>query len=88
MRSIPIEGLFGGGVYLADRPDKVDQYCTPDHGKTPELTGLHRRIYRGFRGGHDINDIYVFICRVTLGYAAFRKDANPQESAVWSSIPE
>lgn len=70
-----IEGLFGAGIYLADRVEKIDQYVTPDGklrtDKSP-LEDLHKLLATGgssFKSWPPGSNIYyAFVCRAVLGY--------------------
>lgn len=68
-------GLFGSGVYLAEDPEKADQYVTPDskYGASG-LEELHSRLFRG-GARHPQDDIfYVFVCRAVAGVPVRTKD--------------
>lgn len=63
-------GQFGKGVYLAEDPEKADQYATPDPKYcAPGLEGLHKRLFRESSGvrhpGEDL--FYSFVVRAAAG---------------------
>jgi hypothetical protein len=76
-------GMFGGGVYLAERVEKIDQYCTPDAGfEHPELEDLHSALYCAGGNTHPREDIfYCFVvraaCGIPLSIRGLRAEANP-----------
>jgi hypothetical protein len=69
-----LNGMLGAGIYLAEKPEKIDQYCTADHthGAHP---ALHSRIFHADHqidhpngnGGQD-DLFYAFVTRCTLGW--------------------
>jgi len=68
-------GKFGKGVYLAEDPEKADQYTTPD----PEYdaaSDLHKRLYRaGSATRHPGEDLfYMFLVRAAAGLAMRTRD--------------
>jgi len=68
-------GLFGCGVYMAEDPSKVDQYCTCDNASVADehVKDLHERIYHS--NPHPGGKIYYcFAVRVALGCPVFTKD--------------
>lgn len=69
-------GLFGSGIYLAEDPSKIDQYCTADTGSSDDehVKHLHSKIFtRG--SSHPGGKIYYcFGVRVPLGIAVRTKD--------------
>lgn len=71
-------GKFGKGVYLAEDPEKADQYATPDSKYCSEglLADLHRRLYRkGSRTRHPGEDLfYMFVVRAVGGIPTLTKD--------------
>lgn len=70
-------GMFGKGVYLAEDPEKSDQYATPDPKyRASGLDNLHRRLYRaGIGTRHPCEDLfYVFVVRAAAGIAVRTKD--------------
>lgn len=70
-----IGGLFGAGVYLAERPDKTDQYCVPDVPGISDasMAELHSRLYRkSTRSKEDV--FYTFLCRAILGVSVYTQD--------------
>jgi hypothetical protein len=77
-------GAFGGGVYLAEAIEKIDQYCTPDPGfETPGLEDLHSRLFRAGGNTHPREDLfYCFIvraaCGVCLRTRGIRQDKDPK----------
>lgn len=64
-----LKGLFGAGNYLAEDPEKIDQYTRPDPGlETPGLEEIHSRLYRAGGNYHPGEDMfYCFIVRATCG---------------------
>lgn len=78
-------GLFGHGTYLAEDIAKNDQYCTYDehHGAHPEL---HDLLFSD-PSHHPGQLLYVFVCRVLLGYPVRTKDGQMDEAgrSIWSS---
>eukprot|EP00931_Biecheleriopsis_adriatica_P030470 TRINITY_DN17970_c0_g1_i1.p1 TRINITY_DN17970_c0_g1~~TRINITY_DN17970_c0_g1_i1.p1 ORF type:complete len:606 (+),score=91.07 TRINITY_DN17970_c0_g1_i1:51-1868(+) len=78
-------GLLGHGVYLAEDPSKMDQYCTPDTGPgMPGLEKLHAELYSDDHS-HPGRCFYALVCRVTLGLPVFTKNGktdlhNPLET--------
>ncbi|CAK9050515.1 unnamed protein product [Durusdinium trenchii] len=65
-----LKGIFGAGNYLAEDPEKIDQYTRPDPGLgTPGLEELHSRLYRAGGNHHpdDDNIFYCFLVRATCG---------------------
>merc|ERR1712007_95058 len=69
-------GLFGKGVYLAEDPSKIDQYCTPDMERAAEgseLALLHNRLYPS-SSRHPAEVFYGFVVRTMLGMPIFTQD--------------
>lgn len=83
-----IRGLFGGGVYLAERPEKVDQYTTPDSSSNSGCEELHRRLYKN-ASDHDAEVFYAIVCRATLGFPVLSSDgvrsAHPPHEPIFVS---
>eukprot|EP00929_Paragymnodinium_shiwhaense_P043487 TRINITY_DN22363_c0_g1_i5.p1 TRINITY_DN22363_c0_g1~~TRINITY_DN22363_c0_g1_i5.p1 ORF type:complete len:289 (-),score=62.78 TRINITY_DN22363_c0_g1_i5:263-1129(-) len=85
-------GLFGSGIYVAEDPSKIDQYCTPDAecGEVgdPDVKLLHEKLY-GSERSHPGRVFYGFVVRVTLGYPVYTKDgennADNQSESVWAT---
>eukprot|EP00927_Polykrikos_kofoidii_P059767 TRINITY_DN54902_c0_g1_i1.p1 TRINITY_DN54902_c0_g1~~TRINITY_DN54902_c0_g1_i1.p1 ORF type:complete len:678 (-),score=90.56 TRINITY_DN54902_c0_g1_i1:65-2053(-) len=70
-------GMFGKGVYLAEDPEKSDQYASPDSEYcAPGLENLHKRLYRlGSGTRHPCEDLfYVFVVRAAAGLSLRTKD--------------
>ena len=70
-------GAFGKGVYLAEDPEKADQYATPDAKYCADgLKDLHARLYRQGSGTrHPGSDVfYMFVVRAAAGIAVRTKD--------------
>lgn len=65
-RLCSLDGMFGGGAYLAEDCGKCDQYAAVDAGphQHPEL---HQLLYQAHGLKHPLNVHYAFLCRVTLG---------------------
>jgi hypothetical protein len=62
-------GGFGAGIYLAEDPEKADQYCSADPKyASPDLEDLHYRLFRPEGNKHPNEDIfYCFVVRTLLG---------------------
>jgi len=84
-------GLFGSGVYLAEDPSKIDQYCTPDDEANSDVAAdvrlLHDTLYDEVP--HPGRCFYAFGVRVSLGFPVYTKDGeydsmNSSES-VWAT---
>jgi len=69
-------GKFGKGVYLAEDPEKPDQYVTPDTKyMAPGLEDLHKRLYRARCARHPNEDLfYVFAVRAAAGIPVRTRD--------------
>jgi len=70
-------GKFGKGVYLAEDPEKADQYATPDpEYRAPGLEDLHQRLYRAGSGTrHPCEDLfYMFVVRADAGIPVRTRD--------------
>jgi hypothetical protein len=68
-------GMFGAGVYLAEDPSKIDQYCTPDTGEVEHLEELWKPMYEENdmkRPGGEI--FYCFVVRVLMGCPVHTED--------------
>eukprot|EP00746_Dinoflagellata_sp_MGD_P164367 gnl/MRDRNA2_/MRDRNA2_92958_c0_seq1.p1 gnl/MRDRNA2_/MRDRNA2_92958_c0~~gnl/MRDRNA2_/MRDRNA2_92958_c0_seq1.p1 ORF type:complete len:560 (+),score=118.68 gnl/MRDRNA2_/MRDRNA2_92958_c0_seq1:151-1680(+) len=63
------QGGFGAGIYLAEDPEKADQYCSPDPKyASPDLEELHYRLFRPEGNKHPDEDLfYCFAVRALLG---------------------
>ncbi|CAE7244256.1 TNKS2 [Symbiodinium sp. CCMP2456] len=64
-----LNGMFGAGSYVAEDPEKIDQYTTPDPGfEVPGLEELHSRLYRAGGNAHPGEDtFYCFLVRAVCG---------------------
>jgi len=62
-------GGFGAGIYLAEDPEKADQYCVADpQYASPDLEDLHHRLYRPQGNKHPNEHLhYCFVVRTLLG---------------------
>jgi len=70
-------GLFGKGVYLAENPEKADQYAAPDRRyMATGLRDLHQILYREGSGTRHPNEdvFYMFVVRAASGIVARTKD--------------
>jgi len=78
------DGHFGGGTYLAEVADKINQYVVCENAckgggggaggtSTSPLDELHRVLY-GRGEPRPANVFYAFVCRALLGYAVRTKD--------------
>eukprot|EP00928_Gymnodinium_smaydae_P065060 TRINITY_DN48260_c0_g1_i1.p1 TRINITY_DN48260_c0_g1~~TRINITY_DN48260_c0_g1_i1.p1 ORF type:complete len:648 (-),score=52.44 TRINITY_DN48260_c0_g1_i1:27-1754(-) len=69
------KGKFGKGVYLAENPEKADQYAAPDS-KYDACSELHRRLFRaGSSTRHPDEDLfYMFVVRAAAGIPVRTKD--------------
>eukprot|EP00928_Gymnodinium_smaydae_P004105 TRINITY_DN11431_c0_g1_i2.p1 TRINITY_DN11431_c0_g1~~TRINITY_DN11431_c0_g1_i2.p1 ORF type:complete len:830 (+),score=88.75 TRINITY_DN11431_c0_g1_i2:1088-3577(+) len=69
-------GLFGKGVYMAEDPSKVDQYCTRDsklgEGE-PSVVQFQELLYDD-RAKHEGNMYYCFVARTVLGCPILTRD--------------
>lgn len=63
------KGAFGAGIYLAEDPEKVDQYTAPDPWLNhPGLEELHSRLYPVGGHAHAERDLfYCFVVRAASG---------------------
>merc|ERR1712113_73974 len=71
------QGLFGKGVYLAEDPEKADQYAIPDPAyMTKGLEELHARLFRSRSSTRHPNEdlFYVFVVRAAAGVSVRTKD--------------
>jgi len=71
------QGKFGKGVYLAEDPEKADQYAIPDASYMAQgLEDLHQRLYRaGSAIRHPNEDLfYVFVVRAAAGIPVRTRD--------------
>eukprot|EP00929_Paragymnodinium_shiwhaense_P075215 TRINITY_DN38448_c0_g3_i1.p1 TRINITY_DN38448_c0_g3~~TRINITY_DN38448_c0_g3_i1.p1 ORF type:complete len:835 (+),score=209.77 TRINITY_DN38448_c0_g3_i1:101-2605(+) len=60
--------MFGGGLYLGEDPEKIDQYTLPDTKyEQPGMEGLHARLFRA--GGNSHPDDDLFYCAVVRAAA-------------------
>lgn len=69
-------GLFGHGLYLAEDPEKIDQYCTVDPqsgARRGDLRELHWHLY-GEDRGPPCDVFYAFLCQATLGFSVRTHD--------------
>lgn len=74
-------GLFGCGVYLAEDPEKADQYVQPDPGpmsSTNDFESLHAVLYGDPDGEHHPGGdvFYAFAVCALCGVAVRTKDAS------------
>lgn len=69
------DGHFGGGTYLAEVADKINQYVVSENAcrSGGPLDELHRELY-GPGAPRPANVFYAFVCRALLGYAVRTKD--------------
>lgn len=67
-------GMFGAGVYLAEDPSKIDQYCTPDNGDE-DLAELWKPMYEENAIKHPGGEIfYCFVVRALMGCPVHTED--------------
>lgn len=77
-----MDGLFGAGVYMADRPEKTDQYTVPHacDDSDVKLKDLSSRLYlRKAQARHTGEVFYAFVCRTTLGFPNVTMNATTSE---------
>merc|ERR1712146_540855 len=69
-------GMFGAGVYLAEDPSKMDQYCTPDSTMSSESQeALWKPMYEENGMKHPGGEIfYGCVVRVLLGHPVLTQD--------------
>jgi len=78
-------GLFGKGVYFAEMPSKVDQYCTSDVGGHHDLNQM---LYANSGIPHPGEVFYCFAVRVTVGAALHTQDGEHdmnRGASIWGS---
>eukprot|EP00929_Paragymnodinium_shiwhaense_P111556 TRINITY_DN7974_c0_g1_i1.p1 TRINITY_DN7974_c0_g1~~TRINITY_DN7974_c0_g1_i1.p1 ORF type:complete len:579 (+),score=141.22 TRINITY_DN7974_c0_g1_i1:139-1875(+) len=82
-------GLFGSGIYVAEDPSKIDQYCTPDSDAPTEddVKNLHTHLFgSGSNPAHPGRCFYAFAVRLTLGFPVYTKDGETNANGDGSSI--
>eukprot|EP00927_Polykrikos_kofoidii_P085934 TRINITY_DN9485_c0_g1_i2.p1 TRINITY_DN9485_c0_g1~~TRINITY_DN9485_c0_g1_i2.p1 ORF type:complete len:756 (-),score=95.60 TRINITY_DN9485_c0_g1_i2:194-2461(-) len=75
-------GLFGKGIYLAEDPSKIDQYCRAETGDLNEL------LYCAYGLTHPGEIFYSFAIKVALGMPVSTKDAETDLAtggSVWAT---
>eukprot|EP00930_Biecheleria_cincta_P076675 TRINITY_DN63886_c0_g1_i1.p1 TRINITY_DN63886_c0_g1~~TRINITY_DN63886_c0_g1_i1.p1 ORF type:complete len:641 (-),score=91.25 TRINITY_DN63886_c0_g1_i1:288-2210(-) len=80
-------GLLGHGVYLAEDPSKMDQYCTADDvaAGTKNLSQLHSWLYSA-DNPHPGRVFYAVVCRVVLGMPICTKNGKTDLKPPHTSI--
>lgn len=85
-----LNGLFGPGIYLADLPEKVDQYTAEagtggDQGWDPAGNkGLHRFLYANNQNCKPDGELfYAFVAKVVLGEPALTKTGPRDTGDAW-----
>lgn len=81
-------GLFGKGVYLAEDPSKIDQYCTIDEKLgmgDANVLELQKMLYKN-NATHSGQLLYCFVARAVLGFPIYTKDGETNVSAPFQPI--
>eukprot|EP00747_Dinoflagellata_sp_TGD_P006167 gnl/TRDRNA2_/TRDRNA2_115852_c1_seq1.p1 gnl/TRDRNA2_/TRDRNA2_115852_c1~~gnl/TRDRNA2_/TRDRNA2_115852_c1_seq1.p1 ORF type:complete len:343 (+),score=29.23 gnl/TRDRNA2_/TRDRNA2_115852_c1_seq1:50-1030(+) len=91
-RMTKAEGAFGAGIYLAEDPEKIDQYgCSDSKYEAPGLEDLHARLYRPGGNSHPDDDLfYCFVVRAACGATLTTKGLDQlcaacRSGGTWSS---
>eukprot|EP00930_Biecheleria_cincta_P003751 TRINITY_DN104672_c0_g1_i1.p1 TRINITY_DN104672_c0_g1~~TRINITY_DN104672_c0_g1_i1.p1 ORF type:complete len:478 (+),score=60.36 TRINITY_DN104672_c0_g1_i1:49-1482(+) len=76
-------GLFGKGVYLAEDPSKVDQYCT-----AIKYASMPTELKELLKDSSDLAQpvCFVLVCRLAVGLPVYTKDGNKNMHPPFQSL--